>query len=76
MNEVLKAFAKDVPADVYVMTHTTAPFISKESIEKGLDAVLSGEYDSSFAAKNFKTSYGKTASRLTMNLTIFRERRI
>ncbi len=54
MNEVLKAFAKDVPADVYVMTHTTAPFISKESIEKGLDAVLSGEYDSSFAAKKLQ----------------------
>lgn len=54
MNEVLKAFAKDVPADVYVMTHTTAPFISKESIEKGLDAVLGGEYDSSFAAKKLQ----------------------
>ena len=52
MNEVLKAFAKDVPADV--LTHTTAPFISKESIEKGLDAVLSGEYDSSFAAKKLQ----------------------
>lgn len=54
MNEVLKAFAKDVPADIYVMTHTTAPFISKESIEKGLYAVLSGEYDSSFAAKKLQ----------------------
>ena len=54
MNEILKAFAKDVPADIYVMTHTTAPFISKESIEKGLDAVLSGEYDSSFAAKKLQ----------------------
>ena len=54
MNEVLKAFAKDVPADIYVMTHTTAPFISKESIEKGLNAVLNGEYDSSFAAKKLQ----------------------
>lgn len=54
MNEVLKAFAKDVPADVYVMTHTTAPFISKESIEKGLDAVLFGMHDSSFAAKKLQ----------------------
>lgn len=54
MNEVLKAFAKDVPADVYVMTHTTAPFISKESIEKGIDAVLSGMNDSSFAAKKLQ----------------------
>ncbi len=54
MNEVLKAFAADVPANVYVMTHTTAPFISKESIEKGLSAVVSGEYDSSFAAKKLQ----------------------
>ena len=54
MNEVLKAFAKDVPADIYVMTHTTAPFISKESIEKGLDAVRSGMNDSAFAAKKLQ----------------------
>lgn len=54
MNEVLQCFAADVPADIYVMTHTTAPFISKESIEKGLQAVLSGEYDSSFAAKKLQ----------------------
>ncbi len=51
MNEVLKAFADDVEADIYVMTHTTAPFISKQSIEKGLSAVISGMNDSSFAAK-------------------------
>lgn len=54
MNEVLSCFAEDVPADIYVMTHTTAPFISKESIEKGLDAVMSGNYDSSFAAKKLQ----------------------
>lgn len=54
MNEVLQCFAKDVPADIYIMTHTTAPFISKESLKKGLDAVISGEYDSSFAAKKLQ----------------------
>jgi CMP-N-acetylneuraminic acid synthetase len=54
MNEVLQSFAADVPADIYVMTHATAPFISKESIEKGLQAVLSDEYDSSFAAKKLQ----------------------
>lgn len=54
MNEVLKFFAKEVPSDIYVMTHTTAPFITKESIEKGLQAVISGEYDSSFAAKKLQ----------------------
>lgn len=54
MNEVLKAFAEDVFADIYVMTHTTAPFVSAESIEKGLDAVLSGMNDSAFAAKKLQ----------------------
>lgn len=54
MNEVLKYFAADVPADIYVMTHTTAPFVKAESIKKGLDAVVSGEYDSSFAAKKLQ----------------------
>lgn len=54
MNEVLKAFAKDVEADVYVMTHTTAPFISQNSIDKGLKAVINGDYDSAFAAKKLQ----------------------
>lgn len=54
MNEVLQCFAKDVPADIYVMTHTTAPFISAASIEKGLNAVIAGAYDSSFAAKKIQ----------------------
>ena len=54
MNEVLKCFAARVPADIYVMSHTTAPFVKAESIKKGLDAVMSGEYDSSFAAKKLQ----------------------
>ena len=50
----MTCFTKEVPADIYVMTHTTAPFITKESIEKGLKAVESGKYDSSFAAKKLQ----------------------
>lgn len=54
MNEVLCCFSKDVPSDVYVMTHTTAPFISAKSINIGLNHVISGGYDSSFAAKKLQ----------------------
>lgn len=54
MNEVLLSFADEAPADIYVMTHTTAPFIRAESIEKGLEAVLSGTYDSAFAVKKLQ----------------------
>ncbi len=51
MNEVLKRFQEDVVADIYVMSHTTAPFIKAESIRKGIQAVVSGQHDSAFAVK-------------------------
>ena len=51
MTEILISFTQKISADIYVMTHTTAPFITKESIEKGIEAVLNGNYDSAFAAK-------------------------
>lgn len=54
MNEVLCSFADCIDADIYLMTHTTAPFISKESITTGLKKVISGDYDSSFAAKKLQ----------------------
>ena len=54
MNEVLECFTGEVPADIYVMTHTTAPFISAESIEKGIQAVKENGYDSAFAVKKLQ----------------------
>jgi len=54
MNEILKHFAKEIQADTYVLTHTTAPFLREESISRGIDAVLSGRYDSAFAAKKLQ----------------------
>lgn len=54
MNEILIAFMKEVNADIYVMTHTTAPFISAKNITKGIDAVKSGAYDSAFAVEKLQ----------------------
>ncbi len=51
MNEVLRCFAEEIFADVYIMTHATSPFIKPGTIQKGLEAVLSGVYDSAFAAE-------------------------
>ena len=68
MTEVLTCFTNEVSADIYVMTHTTAPFISKESIERGLDAVISGEYDSSFAAKKLQDFLWKDGIPFNYNL--------
>lgn len=68
MNEVLQCFAKDVPADIYVMTHTTAPFVTEESIKKGLSAVLSGDYDSAFAVKKLQDFLWKDGKPFNYNL--------
>ena len=48
--EIIERFVQDVDADIYVLSHVTQPFTKKESIEKALDKVISGEYDSSFSA--------------------------
>ena len=49
INEVLKAFAKDIPSDVYVLAHATAPFIHKETMEHGVKAVCEEGYDSALS---------------------------
>jgi len=53
-NEVLAGFAKEVEADVYALTHATAPFISKESIEKAIDVVVNDKFDSSLTVSKLQ----------------------
>ena len=48
--DIIDRFVDDVDADIYVLLHTTEPFTRVESVKRGLDAVLSGEYDSAFSA--------------------------
>ena len=69
MNEILQCFAEVVPADIYVMSHTTAPFISVKSIEEGLHSVISGEHDSAFAAKKLQDFLWKDGEPFNYELT-------
>lgn len=48
--QIFTSFMNDVDADIYVYAHATAPFISVETMENCINAVLSGEYDSAFCA--------------------------
>ena len=68
MNQVLRAFAQDVDADVYVMTHTTAPFLSSQSIEKGMDRVVNQDYDSAFSVKKLQDFLWKDGKPLNYTL--------
>ena len=53
--EIYEAFVKEVEADVYMLAHTTSPFVKAETIENALQAVASEKYDSAFSAQKIQT---------------------
>ena len=53
--EIYDAFTKDVDADVYVLAHTTSPFIKAETIENAVRQVTEGGHDSAFSAQKVQT---------------------
>ena len=48
--QIFNSFIEKVDADIYVFMHATAPFVSVETMEECINAVVSGKYDSSFCA--------------------------
>ena len=53
--DIYQEFIKTVDADVYVLAHTTSPFINLQSCQTALDHILSGENDSAFSAERIQT---------------------
>ena len=53
--DIYDAFTSIIDADVYVLAHTTAPFLKSTSIEISVDKVLNGNYDSSLSVYQNKT---------------------
>jgi CMP-N-acetylneuraminic acid synthetase len=53
--DIYRSFISEVNADVYVLAHTTSPFIKVSSIENALSHILSGENDSAFSAERIQT---------------------
>jgi len=53
--DIYQEFISKVESDIYILTHATSPFITKESIELGINALLNNGYDSSFTVKEEKT---------------------
>ena len=49
--EIYDAFTHDIEADIYILAHTTSPFIRTATIEDAVARVQSGEFDSAFSAK-------------------------
>ncbi|MCM1523297.1 MAG: acylneuraminate cytidylyltransferase family protein [Ruminococcus sp.] len=68
MNTILKCFSEDVDSDIYVLSHATAPFLSAASIEKAVNAVKSGKYDSAFSVEKMYDFFWKGNAPLNYSL--------
>lgn len=67
-NAVLKSFAELIEADVYVLTHATAPFMTARSIELGVSKVTSGEFDSALAVSKLQEFMWKNGQPMNYSL--------
>ncbi|MCD7729758.1 MAG: acylneuraminate cytidylyltransferase family protein [Clostridia bacterium] len=67
VNEMFQCFAQTVAADIYILAHATAPFQKTESIERGIRAVKTGEYDSAVAVKKMQDFFWQNGSPLNYN---------
>ena len=54
-NDIIREFMKEVEADCYVVSHATAPFTKTRSIDRCIESVVSGAYDSAFTVSKLQT---------------------
>ncbi|MGN7385514.1 acylneuraminate cytidylyltransferase family protein [Sporosarcina sp. SAFN-015] len=67
INEVISSFINDVDADIYILSHVTAPFVKEESIKIGIQKVLNEGYDSAFAVQKIQEFLWKDNKPLNYN---------
>lgn len=53
--EIYEEFTKTIDADVYILAHTTSPFMKVETVEDALNKILDEDYDSAFSAEKIQT---------------------
>ena len=54
-NEIYESFINTVDSDIYILAHTTSPFITQQSVENALANVLSENYDSALSVQKKQT---------------------
>lgn len=52
--DMMYKFSLEVDADIYIQIHATAPFLTSDSIRKGIEIIKSGSYDSAVSVKKFQ----------------------
>lgn len=69
MNEVIASFMQEIKADVYLQTHATSPFVTERTFRKGLEAVITGKYDSAFSAEIVQDFFWKDGEPMNYSLS-------
>lgn len=54
-NEIYESFIEKVHSDIYILAHTTSPFMTATSLENALNKVLIGNYDSALSVQKKQT---------------------
>ncbi|MBU5210415.1 acylneuraminate cytidylyltransferase family protein [Heyndrickxia oleronia] len=54
-NEIYQSFIELVDSDIYILAHTTSPFILNETIENALSKVINNYFDSAFSVQKKQT---------------------
>ena len=53
--EIYEEFTKTIDADIYVLAHTTSPFMKVETVEKALNKIINEGFDSAFSCEKIQT---------------------
>lgn len=53
--EIYEEFTKTIDADVYILAHTTSPFMKRETVENALNEIINGGHDSAFSCEKVQT---------------------
>lgn len=53
--EIYEEFTKTIDADIYVLAHTTSPFMKVETVENALNKIMNEGYDSAFSCEKIQT---------------------
>lgn len=53
--EIYTSFINEVDSDIYILAHTTSPFLKAESIQTAVDKMLNEGYDSALSVQKIQT---------------------
>lgn len=67
INEIIGSFIDEVDADIYILSHVTAPFIKSDSISTGLEKVKRSGYDSAFSTQKIQEFLWKNSKPVNYN---------